>query len=451
LNPSKSNPNGPHILLVNPWIHDFAAYDYWAKPIGLLTLAAILSRHGCQVSYLDCLNRFHPRTTCIDSKKRMGRGPYLKTPIAKPQGLEDIQRTYSRYGILPEWFLMDLKALKKPDLVLVTSIMTYWYPGVKETIAHIRKVFCEVPIVLGGIYATLWPDHARNVSGADEVICGPAEAGILKLVKEYTGFSAALQFDPLNLDDFPYPAYHLERGLAHVPLLTTRGCPFRCSYCASTYLQPRQMARSPFNVIDEIRFWHKKHGVIDFAFYDDALLIESERHAIPLFEGILKSGISVRFHTPNAVHVREITAKVARLMYRIGIHTLRLGLETTAFKDRNGLDSKVSAPEFAEAVRHLKNAGFDSGRVGAYLLIGLPGQSEEAIEDSIRIVKANNIRPVLAQYTPVPHTALWDQAVAASRYDLNADPIFSNNAIFPCQAQDFSWDLITRLKQLIEA
>ena len=381
----------------------------------------------------------------------MGRGPYLKRPIAKPPGLEDIQRTYSRYGILPEWFLMDLKALKKPDLVLVTSIMTYWYPGVKETIAHIRKVFCEVPIVLGGIYATLWPDHARNVSGADEVICGPAEAGILELVKKYTGFSAPLQFDPLDLDDFPYPAYHLEHGLAHVPLLTTRGCPFRCSYCASTYLQPRQMARSPFNVIDEIIYWHKEHGVIDFAFYDDALLIESERHAIPLFEGILKSGVSVRFHTPNAVHVREITAEVARLMYRIGIHTLRLGLETTAFKDRNGLDSKVSAPEFTEAVRHLKNAGFDSGRVGAYLLIGLPGQSEEAIKDSIRIVKANNIRPVLAQYTPVPHTALWDQAVAASRYDLNADPIFSNNAIFPCQTQDFSWDLVTRLKQLIEA
>ena len=451
MNLSKLNSNRPHILLVNPWIHDFAAYDYWAKPMGLLTLAAILDRHGCQVSYLDCLNRFHPLARNIDSKKRMGRGPYLKTPITKPSGLKHIQRTYSRYGILPEWFLMDLTAIKQPDLILVTSIMTYWYPGVIETIAFIRKVFLDVPIVLGGIYATLWPEHARRVSGADQVVCGPAEAGILELVKKYTGFSASLQFDSLNLDEFPYPAYHLEHGLAHVPLLTTRGCPFHCSYCASTYLQPRRMVRSPFNVLDEILFWYKGHGVIDFAFYDDALLVESERHAIPLFEGILKSGIPVRFHTPNAVHVREITAKVARLMYRIGIHTLRLGLETTAFKDRNGLDSKVTATEFAEAVRHLKNAGFDSGRVGAYLLIGLPGQSEDAIKDSIEVVKASGIRPVLAQYTPVPHTALWDQAVAVSRYDLNADPIFSNNAIFPCQTQDFSWDLITRFKQLIEA
>ncbi|MGI9568270.1 MAG: B12-binding domain-containing radical SAM protein, partial [Desulfobulbia bacterium] len=53
--------NAPHALLVNPWIHDFAAYDFWAKPLGLLTLAALLRRHGYIVSYIDCLDRFHPR------------------------------------------------------------------------------------------------------------------------------------------------------------------------------------------------------------------------------------------------------------------------------------------------------------------------------------------------------------------------------------------------------
>ncbi|MGD2036453.1 MAG: B12-binding domain-containing radical SAM protein, partial [Desulfobacterales bacterium] len=53
----------PHILLVNPWIHDFAAYDFWAKPLGLLYLAALLRSHGLSVSYIDCLDRFHPRAT----------------------------------------------------------------------------------------------------------------------------------------------------------------------------------------------------------------------------------------------------------------------------------------------------------------------------------------------------------------------------------------------------
>lgn len=441
----------PHILLVNPWIHDFAAYDYWAKPFGLLSLAAILIQHGCKVSYADCLDRFHPLASSGAPQQRMGRGPYQKTRLPNPPGLEDIQRTYCRYGIAPELFLADLKALPQPDLVLVTSMMTYWYPGVRETIAHIRRVYPRVPILLGGIYATLCPEHARRTSGADRVVEGPGEAVILDLVKEYTGYSATLKLNPTDLDTYPYPAFQLEHRLAHVSLLTTRGCPFRCSYCASAYLQPRRMVRDPLAVVEEIVYWHKAHGAVDFAFYDDALLVDARQHAIPLFEGIIDAGPPVRFHTPNAVHVREITPETAGLMYRVGVRTLRLGLETTAFESRAGLDAKVTAREFAEAVACLRSAGFDSSRVGAYLLVGLPGQSMAALEDSIRVVKANGIQPVLSQFTPIPHTALWDQAVAVSRFDLNADPIFSNNAIFPCRSENFSWRMLSRLKQLIAA
>ncbi|RLC23795.1 MAG: B12-binding domain-containing radical SAM protein, partial [Deltaproteobacteria bacterium] len=51
----------PNILLVNPWIHDFAAYDFWAKPLGLLSLASILRQHGFSITYIDCLDRFHPK------------------------------------------------------------------------------------------------------------------------------------------------------------------------------------------------------------------------------------------------------------------------------------------------------------------------------------------------------------------------------------------------------
>ena len=61
----------PHILCVNPWIHDFAAYDFWAKPLGLLTLAAICRMHDCRVSYIDCLDRFDPRAPQTD--------PFLRT------------------------------------------------------------------------------------------------------------------------------------------------------------------------------------------------------------------------------------------------------------------------------------------------------------------------------------------------------------------------------------
>ncbi|MFZ0484028.1 MAG: B12-binding domain-containing radical SAM protein, partial [Desulfobacterales bacterium] len=71
-----------------------------------------------------------------------------------------------------------------------------------------------------------------------------------------------------------------------------------------------------------------------------------------------------------------------------------------------------------------------------------------SIENSINIVRQNNVTPVLAYYTPIPHTVLWPSAVASSRYDLESDPVFTNNAILPCQQEPFSWETLSRLKHL---
>jgi len=165
-------------------------------------------------------------------------------------------------------------------------------------------------------------------------------------------------------------------------------------------------------------------------------------------EEIIAAGIDIRFHTPNALHIREITRPLARLMSRAGFHTIRLGLETTAFERRQKMDRKVTEAEFNRTVGHLKAAGFSAGQVGAYLLAGLPGQDVTGVEASIAVVKQAGVTPVIAHYTPIPHTPMWNAAVAASRYDLASDPIFTNNAIFPCQSESFSWDVLTRLKNL---
>ncbi len=449
---SPFNSQGPHILLVNPWIHDFAAYDVWAKPLGLLLLGGVLRAHGARVSYLDCLNRFHPAIEARPSPPvRCGRGPYLKTIIPKPPGLDDIPRHFCRYGIAPERAAADLAALDPPDLVLVTSLMTYWYPGVRETIAMVKAAYPQVPVVLGGIYATLCPGHARRTCGADRVVTGPGEAALLPLVAELIGWSPAPRFDAAELDMLPWPALDLEHRLAHAPVLTSRGCPFRCAYCASHHLQPHLRRRSPSAVVEEIVHWHRSYGVRDFAFYDDALLIDADAHIVPLLEGIVAAGIDVRFHTPNALHIREMTPAVAGLMFRAGFHTIRLGLETTAFEQRRAMDRKVKAAEFVRAVGCLKTAGFTGDQVGAYLLAGLPGQDYHAVAASIEVVKQAGITPVIAHYTPIPHTPMWQQAVAASRYDLEADPVYTNNAIFPCRSEAFSWEVLTRLKRLASA
>ena len=135
-------------------------------------------------------------------------------------------------------------------------------------------------------------------------------------------------------------------------------------------------------------------------------------------------------------------------MFRAGFKTVRLGLETAAFNMRNELDVKVTAAEFERAVTCLKEAGFKKELIGVYLLTGLPGQEMRSIEDSIKTVRQNQVTPILAHYSPIPHTALWSNAVASSRYDLESDPVFTNNAIFPCRDERFSWQTISHLKKL---
>lgn len=441
-------PDKPHILLINPWITDFAAYDFWAKPLGLLTLAGILRKHEFHVSYLDCLDRFHPNAPASDPAARNGRGPYLKTRISKPDIFKDVLRHYCRYGIKPEWFREDLSALKRPDLILVTSLMTYWYPGVQETIRVVREAFPGVPVVLGGIYATLCQDHAAGFSGADRVFPGAGEEAILGLVEQETGFSASYRFDPTDLNTYPYPAFDLQRRINYVPVLTSRGCPFRCAYCASHRLYSGWKRREVTSVLEEIDFWYRAHRVREFVLYDDALLVDAEKHAIPLFEAIVRTGIDINLHLPNAVHVRAITDDIAKLMFHTGFKTIRLGLETTDFSNRQSLDAKVTAAEFARAVSLLKNAGFRKDQVGAYLLAGLPGQSLSAIEDSIRTVNASGITPVPAYYSPIPGTELFPAAAAVSRYPLEEDPLYTNNAVWPCQPEGFSWENLSFLKKL---
>jgi radical SAM superfamily enzyme YgiQ (UPF0313 family) len=208
------------------------------------------------------------------------------------------------------------------------------------------------------------------------------------------------------------------------------------------------MVRNPDQVAEEIFFWHEKYHTRDFVFYDDALLTDAESHALPLFESIIRKEADVRFHTPNALHIREISRETARLMFKAGFETVRLGLETAFFDSRGALDRKVTETEFRRAVENLKDAGFRKEQIGAYLLVGLPGQTLSSIQKSIRFVRENSITPVLAHYSPIPHTKMWEAAVASSRYDIVADPVFTNNAVFPCM-DSFSWNSVSQLKKSV--
>ena len=424
----------PHILLINPWIYDFAAYDLWSKPLGLLTLATFLRNRGFRIHLIDCLDTHHPGMTGDPSltqpaRRRYGTGKFFRERTPRPEALKDVPRSYSRYGISTQLFIEALRKAEPPAAILVTSLMTYWYPGVQEVIRIAREIHPETPVLLGGIYARLCTEHALRKSGADEVL-GAADT------PDFSVLQSALR--KLGLDPEPssqpfvYPSFDLLHGMDYVCLQTSSGCPFRCHYCASHYLNPEFTRRNPHEVLEEILFWGTHRDVEDFAFYDDALLVGFESHLRVLLEQVVKMNLPIRFHTPNALHVREITPSVANLLFASGFKTIRLGLETSDMGLHHDLDGKVSTGEFDRAVRNLTLAGFDHRDIGAYILAGLPAQSVESIERSVEYVVRAQAMPYIAEYSPIPHTPLWEKAVACSEYDLVSEPLFHNNTLLPC-------------------
>jgi len=425
-----------NVLLVNPWIHDFAAHNLWIEPIGLLTIAAALRDNDYTVTAIDCLAPYPGAPPA----RADGSGKFAKAALDKPDAVKFVPRRYGRYGIPVARFETALKAAPKPDVILVGSGMTYWYPGVVEAIARLRAQYGGVPVVLGGVYATLCPEHAQMHSAADAVITGPGVVPALRFVDEATGHSSGPEqyADPCK---WPAPAHDLvSRPFAAI--VTSWGCPYRCTYCASHKMVPLFVLREPGAVVDEI-LGCVKHGIQDFAFYDDALLMGKGRRLTAILEEILARGLRVRFHTPNGLHARGVTGSVAQLMKRAGMTTVRLSLETVNTLRQQSTGAKVTTDEFEEAVSHLRAAGYGPGQLGAYILAGLPGQMLREVEDTVKYVHRLGVQAKLALFSPIPGTQDGDRALAP-----DVDPLLHSNTVYPyLLGSDYARDL-QRVKQV---
>ena len=119
-------------------------------------------------------------------------------------------------------------------------------------------------------------------------------------------------------------------------------------------------------------------------------------------------------------------------MRQTGFQTIRLGLETSDFSLHRNIDNKIAKGDFERAVQHLRNAGFAPNEIGAYILMGLPGQSVDSVMETIDFVANTGAIPFLSEYSPIPHTALWEKAISHSEYNLASEPLFHNNTILPC-------------------
>src|SRR5215467_13829161 len=191
-------PASLNLLLVNPPIYEFTAYDFWLRPYGMLRVAGQL--RSCELTAFDYL--------VSRQRDEFGRGRFDRQFVANPGPLTDVPRRFYRFGRPREEFVR-LLGSRTFDIVLVQTVMTYWYLGVREVIEDIRKMQPHAKIILGGVYATLCLGHAASL-GADQVITGTNVAAIGLPLSE-----GLPRWDSVD---------------SHVGVLKiTEGCPFRCT------------------------------------------------------------------------------------------------------------------------------------------------------------------------------------------------------------------------------
>lgn len=405
----------PRILLVNPHIEDFAAYDHFSKPYGLLWLAAYLA-DSCDVSFLNALSRTH-RLEKKPVFKEGGTGNFVRTRIDTPPPLSDIPRQYRRYGLRDGTFLGELESLSPPDFIFLGSGMTYWYGGILHTLSLLKRVFPKAVTVLGGIYPSLIPEHARETIPVDHVVEGQDIDKVLARIEAVIGIGLPR--------GYRMPAYGLAGEYYYAPILSSTGCVFSCNYCAGHRLAAfRQF--NPGQVAGTVDYLYRSFGVRNFAFYDDALLVRAESHIDPILERMaLLEGI--RIYTPNGLHVRFLARRTALLLKKAGCVDVRLSLESSdaGFQEREG--GKTRMEEFLGAMEILRGAGFGPDRIKVYLLLNVPGQDPSTVESSMEAVHRAGGQPMLAFYSPIPGTP--DFGKAAGITDVS-EPLFQNNTVY---------------------
>jgi radical SAM superfamily enzyme YgiQ (UPF0313 family) len=434
----------PRVLAINPYIYDFAAYNFWSSPLGLLYVASILRRNGLPVEVIDCMQ--------VNEGKRRpdGRGPFIKEKVPLPGTLNKASKPFRRYGMSPDELDRILGAREHPpDLVLITSIMTYWYRGAVEVCEIARRAFPRAKIVIGGIYPTLCYEEALlNFKEADLVVPSTGIGAFYRFIEEKLHYP--LSFKPMidDLDMLPYPAHDLLGRIVFVPLLTSLGCVFRCTYCATSYMYKGMVRRSPGSVLDEVMYWHER-GVERFVIYDDSLLYASEKFAKPLLRKIAALPYAVQIYNPNAVNAAFIDKETAGLFVRSGFREVRIGLESIDPFVQSSTGGKVTGAVFERAVRTLKEAGYGREQVSVYILAGLPRQDWRDVKLAIDYVKSLDVTPYIAEYTPIPHTPMFDEFKDMARFPIATDAIYQNNALFPYAWEGFTEEDLNRLKRYI--
>jgi anaerobic magnesium-protoporphyrin IX monomethyl ester cyclase len=375
------------MLLVNPSYRDvYRTFDFVLPPLGLAYMAALLTEKNYDVKVVD-LNVGRDKQAIPDNN----------------------------------W-----------DLVGITLDTSRYYKGME----YARMLKSKgTRVVVGGPHASFMADEILGSGSADYVVRGEGEHTMLELVEalhqggnleHIKGLSYRSDNQIVHngkraysddLDTLPFPARDLldmdkyrtsKLGTRSITsILTSRGCPYQCSFCASSKLAGTLWrARSVQSIVEEMQFVKDTYGYRAFAFVDDNFTLNPQR-VIDLCEEICKRGWDIHWWCFSRVDTIVKNPEMVSLMYEAGCRSTYIGIESRNQETLDSYNKKISADISRKAISVLKENKIE---MTASFIIGGLNEDKAMVEDTLRFAKSLNPNTVsFTILTPYPGTDLFEQ------------------------------------------
>jgi radical SAM superfamily enzyme YgiQ (UPF0313 family) len=342
----------------------------------------------------------------------------------------------------PNWRRELLETLaQKPICFGVTSMTGPQILHALEGCRLVKQRYPDVPVIWGGIHASLLPEQTLQNPYSDITVVGEGEETFLELVKALESGSPLSNVSGIcykedgkvrftgvrpfvNLDGqppLPYHLIHMDRyrrrlfGIDHISFNSSRGCTYRCSFCWDPVMHKRKWrAMSPETVLDHLSRIIRDYAIRGFLFTDDHFFIDMER-AYLILEGIARADlkISISKLQIRADTICRLDKEFLQLMVRAGVKRFSIGIESGSQRILDLIKKDCSVEEIVEANRKL----IPYPIVPVFLfMMGLPTETPEEFAQSIRLaVRLTDENPNAVKtfniYTPYPGTELYNLAI----------------------------------------
>lgn len=333
---------------------------------------------------------------------------------------------------------MNVEGFNKEDLIKRIRDGKYGFVGITATTVqinsalfiarHIKESFPGIKIILGGPHPNVMLEDVLSDKCVDYVVRGEGEFTMLEIAEgKEPGAIEGLSYrkngrmihNPArpvikDLDILPLPARHLipmdkygptpgnYKRLPAASMVTSRGCPGKCTFCNTDIFGKSIRFHSAENIAREIVSLIKDYNVKEVSFYDDTFTV-SRKNVERLCDIIIKDRIDITWSCMSRIDC--INPDMLRKMKKAGCHSICYGIESADENILSNINKKISLNRVPEFIKWTKDAGID---VRVSFMLGSPGETEETLKKTIQY--AISLRPDIFIYnitTPLPGTEMF--------------------------------------------